>query len=180
MIAMNREAIVEKYNTKWKAMRMHMPFMNLTSEDAEILSNLKLVEVLEVENLGDYSDEGRVFDYEIRFTHKNGDLLSIGISQEEEYFVLEGYESFELGEEFSSNEADLQKFFGKFPFSDMLVELQEDIMQNEWESKKESFLNQKIVSGGYDINTSEYYIELENGTKIPVSTENRHRVVRYF
>lgn len=176
-----KEQILEKYNAKWKAMRLHLPFMNISESDTENLLRLQIKNVLEVDNIGEYSDQGFVFDIQICFYDPEGDEeFILGQENDGTYGVIADYQHEYLGSHFKSDDGEISKYLDLFPFRELQLELQEEIMSRQWAEEKPVLVGQQIINGGYDLNKSEYFVELENGLRLTYKAEDQHKVQHHL
>jgi hypothetical protein len=175
--------VLDKWNKKWSSQRLELLFDTVTTEVRDFFQNTEIKYAYTVEHLEEYSDEGYYFDLEVRFENKKtGESFRFGRHWDGFAHVGSGYwDVTDIADYLDIDYEMGNKIDGilcNFGFDNLVEELKHEKMENSWDTNKERYINQKVLSGGFDTTSNTYYLVLENGERVEIGKETSH-IVEY-
>lgn len=179
---LTKSEIIEKFNQKIRTLRLPAVFVELPEKAKSFVTELEILDAYEVETIGEYSDEGVIFDYMFRVVadgeeREMGMVLNYGGTNDHSYYIVDDWDHvsiieylglYSTGKSYQENSTIEKNIYNLLNLLDFR-QLATEVYNAAVEVRTKEFGNligKTITSVTYDEGSRWYKATLDDGTEV--------------
>lgn len=180
---MTKNEILCEFNEKLKKIRLEAMFEDMPASMSHFFSHFVVKDAYEVDVVGEYSDEGEIFDYAFLVGDENEEfVLAMSLDYDRKrgnhsYGVLkDNYEQFELSGVFEDSPEDwktsidlnkkITELLNGMDFPGLAVKVKNRAVEEGLKEAENELIGKTIIGVEFEEATNSYFAVLDNGEKL--------------